>query len=109
MKFPIERLQILDYSEYDGEGNITIPCFDVAMSFFNKSEAETVMKQIISHHTVTEKLEQQIKNYQELLDCYNPDLHSDLLPFTENEIQIRKEFLESIIDDLKIVKEMSKN
>jgi len=69
MKFPLERLQILDYSEYDKDGNNVVPCFDVSMSFFNKSEAETVKEQIISN---TKKAE--------TFDSILPFLRKELTP-----------------------------
>ena len=56
MKFPVERLQVLDMSVYDGDRNIQ-PCFDVIMSFFGRDEAESVMEQIKTNHKKAETLD----------------------------------------------------
>jgi len=78
MNFPLERLQILDYSEYDKDGNIKISCFDVAMSFFSKSEAETVKEQII-------------------LNTKKAEILDNILPFLQKELTAQQ------IERLKII------
>lgn len=68
MKFPLDRLQVLDMSVYDDD-KIIQPCYDVIMSFFDKGEAESVMKQIITNHKKAE-----------LFDCIIPFLQKELTP-----------------------------